>query len=39
MQTGVQFLGRDSGLGFDAPPPVTFPDLFGIAEFVSKRLA
>ena len=39
MQTGVQFVARDSGLGFGAPPPVTFPDLFGVAEFVGKRLA
>ena len=39
MQTGVQFVARDSGLGFDAPQPVTFPDLFGVAEFVGKRLA
>lgn len=37
LLTGVHFLARDSGLGFDAPPPVTFPDLVGIADFIQER--
>jgi len=36
--TGVHFLGRNSGLSFDSPAPVTFPDLSEIANFIKQRL-
>jgi len=36
--TGVHFLARDSGLSFDSPAPLTFPDLSEITDFIMKRL-
>jgi phosphoglycolate phosphatase-like HAD superfamily hydrolase len=38
LLTGVHFLARDSGLGFELPAPLTFPDLSRIAEFIKERL-
>lgn len=36
--TGVRFLGRDSGLGFDSPLPRMVPDLHAALEVVEEML-
>lgn len=36
--TGVNFLARDSGLGFDSPPPLRFADLNEISEYLDELL-
>lgn len=36
--TGVEFLARDSGLPFDAPPPRAFPDLVALGAAIADRL-
>jgi len=38
QMTGVNFLARDSGLSFDAPVPLTFPDLNGITKHIEECL-
>jgi phosphoglycolate phosphatase-like HAD superfamily hydrolase len=37
-ETGVGFVGRDGGLGFDSPAPIRFPDLSGVADYLKERL-
>lgn len=37
-ETGVQFLGRDSGLPFDEPVPKQFPDMHELEEHLLKNL-
>lgn len=36
--TGVQFLGRDSGLSFDPPAPTLLPDMWAVAAAVRNRV-
>lgn len=36
IETGVQFLARDSGLAFDSPQPPLFPDLHSVKRFIEK---
>ena len=38
LMARVPFLARDSGLEFDLPAPLTFPDMSGIADFIKARL-
>jgi phosphoglycolate phosphatase-like HAD superfamily hydrolase len=38
METGIQFIARDSGLKFDETPPLLFLDLNEIADYVSRFL-
>ena len=38
QSAGVEFLARNSGLTFDDPPPVQFPDLTHMAQHLSDRL-
>ena len=39
-QTGVEFVGRDSGLAFDPPAPSQiFPDLAALAAHIQARLS
>jgi phosphoglycolate phosphatase-like HAD superfamily hydrolase len=38
LETGVEFLARDSGLPFDAPLPRAFPDLVQLGEAIADRL-
>jgi len=38
QMTGVDFLARDSGLSFDAPTPLIFPDLNEITEYIGELL-
>lgn len=37
-ETGIQFLGRDSGLPFDEPAPKQFPDMHELAEHLLESL-
>lgn len=37
-ETGVEFVARDSGLPFDAPPPRTFPDMDAVLAAIAHRL-
>lgn len=37
-ETGVEFIGRDSGLPFDTPPRALFPDLTRMAAYIQERL-
>lgn len=39
LETGVQFLARDSGLGFDEPTPLAFADLHEISQYLKELLA
>ena len=38
LETGVEFLGRDSGLPFDPPKPRLFPDMHAVLEAIAPRL-
>src|SRR5688572_19150164 len=38
QSTGVEFLAVNSGLSFDEPLPIQFPDLTGIADYLDERL-
>lgn len=38
QMTGVDFLARDSGLSFDAPAPLIFPDLNEITQYLDELL-
>lgn len=38
-ETGVRFLGRNSGLEFDSPPPTAFADLNEIAIYLKGSIA
>lgn len=38
-ETGVRFLGRNSGLEFDSPPPMAFADLNEIAIYLKDSIA
>jgi phosphoglycolate phosphatase-like HAD superfamily hydrolase len=38
LETGVEFIARDSGLPFDAPRPRAFPDLLQLGESIADRL-
>ena len=38
LETGIQFLARDSGLSFDNPLPLTFPDMNRLADHLIERL-
>lgn len=38
IETGVEFIARDSGLPFDAPPPRAFPDLAYLLDAIAHRL-
>ena len=37
-ETGVEFIARDSGLPFEAPPEAVFMDLAGVAAYLKDRL-
>ena len=37
-ETGIAFVGRDSGLPFEEPAPTTFPDLYAVAAFLHSQL-
>lgn len=39
LETGVKFLARDSGLGFDAPAPLALADLNEIAQHMKELFA
>lgn len=39
LETGVKFLGRDSGLSFDAPAPLALADLNEIAQHLKELFA
>lgn len=39
LETGVNFLGRNSGLDFDSPQPVVFADLDDIAIYLKDSIA
>jgi phosphoglycolate phosphatase-like HAD superfamily hydrolase len=38
LETGVCFMARNSGLGFDAPEPSAFTDLYEIARYFEEQL-
>jgi phosphoglycolate phosphatase-like HAD superfamily hydrolase len=38
IAAGVEFIARDSGLPFDAPRPLAFPDLLQLGNSISDRL-
>ena len=38
-ESGIAFIGRDSGLAFDSPAPAAiFPDLAALADHIRNRL-
>ena len=37
-EAGVAFVGRNSGLPFDPPPPTQFPDLTVLADYLTDRI-
>jgi phosphoglycolate phosphatase len=38
IETGVPFMGRDSGISFPEPQPSLYPDLFALADVVASRI-
>jgi phosphoglycolate phosphatase-like HAD superfamily hydrolase len=38
LETGIQFIARDSGLKFDEIPPLFFLDLYEISDYLGRFL-
>jgi phosphoglycolate phosphatase-like HAD superfamily hydrolase len=38
LEVGVEFIARDSGLPFDTPRPLAFPDLLQLGDAIADRL-